>query len=292
VLAALCRREGNSRALQNLRSMRTLAHAVAAVTGAGSGLGRETARSLAAAGCALALCDVDAAGLAETVASIDGVRVTSRIVDVSNLAAMTAYRDEVERDFGRVSILVNNAGVALYGRIEDVSIDDLAWIVGINFWGAVYGTKLFLPLLRREPEANIVTVSSVFGLIAPQLQGGYAASKFAIRGFSEVLRHELATSNVRVTVVHPGGIKTKIAANARIGESANAGRFASDTRAFERALRLSPERAAALIVGAIRTNKPRLLIGNDAFLLDAIQRFFPARYAKVLAPLLNPKRAG
>jgi short-subunit dehydrogenase len=248
------------------------------------------ATALAANGCDLALADVDADGLAATRDALAGVRVTTTIVDVSDLDAMTRFRDAVADDFGRASILVNNAGVALYGSIADVSIADLEWILGINFWGAVYGTKLFLPLLLREPAANVVTISSLFGLIAPPLQGGYSASKFAVRGFSEVLRHELARTNVRVTVVHPGGVKTKIAASTRRGAEASADRFASDTRAFERALVLSPERAAERIVWAIRNDRPRLLIGRDAFALDVLARFFPARYWTLVAPLLDPKK--
>ncbi|MBD5634370.1 MAG: SDR family oxidoreductase [Candidatus Eremiobacteraeota bacterium] len=270
--------------------METLRDAVAVVTGAGSGIGRALAVALAAEGCALALADIDERGLTGTSALVANVRVTTSRVDVSKIDEMTSFRDEVERDFGRVSLLVNNAGVALYGNVDDVSIADLEWIVGINFWGAVYGTKLFLPLLRREPAANVVTISSLFGLIAPPLQSGYAASKFAVRGFSEVLRHELANTNVRVTVVHPGGIKTSIASSTRRGAHADEARYRTDTRAFERALVVSPEVAAARIVAAIRADKPRLLIGRDAYVLDIIQRFFPARYMQIVAPLIDPKK--
>jgi NAD(P)-dependent dehydrogenase (short-subunit alcohol dehydrogenase family) len=270
--------------------MRTLNGAVAVVTGAGSGIGRALASALAARGCALALADVDEEGLAGTRDALDGARVTTQRVDVSKLDEMTAFRDRVERDFGRVSLLVNNAGVALYGKIEDVSIADLEWILGINFWGAVYGAKLFAPLLLREPEANIVTISSLFGLIAPPLQGGYCASKFAVRGFFEVLRHELAHTNVRVTVVHPGGIKTQISARARRGERADAERFRSDTQAFERALVTPPPVAAERIVAGILADAPRVLIGRDAYLLDLIQRFFPARYMSPIGPLLDPRK--
>ena len=270
--------------------MVTLSGAVGVVTGAGSGIGRAVARALGAAGCDLALGDVDEAGLAETRAGISDVRVTTQRVDVANLDDMTRFRDAVERDFGRASLLVNNAGVALYGGIDHVSFADLEWIMGINFWGAVYGSKLFLPLLRREPRANIVTISSLFGLVGVPYQAGYCASKFAVRGFSETLRHELGPSNVRLTVVHPGGIKTKIAASTRRGEFADADAHARDTKAFETALRLSPEVAAAKIVRAILTDKPRLIVGGDAFLLDAIQRFFPARYWSVIGPIMDPKR--
>jgi NAD(P)-dependent dehydrogenase (short-subunit alcohol dehydrogenase family) len=270
--------------------MRKLSGGVAVVTGAGSGIGRAVARALAARSCDLALCDIDEAGLADTRAALAGVRVTTQRVDVSKLDEMTRFRDAVERDFGRVSLLVNNAGVSLYGGIDHVSIADLEWIMGINFWGAVYGSKLFLPMLRREPRANIVTLSSVFGIVGVPFQAGYCASKFAIRGFSETLRTELAPTKVRLTVVHPGGIRTNISARARRGEFADVEAHARDTKAFEKHLKLSPDTAAEKIVRAVLADKPRLLIGGDAFVLDAVQRFFPARYAAVLAPLVNPTR--
>ncbi len=270
--------------------MRTLTGAVAVVTGAGSGIGREVARSLASRGVDLALADLDENGLAETRASITGVRVTTHRVDVSQSDDVFRFRDAVSREFGRASILVNNAGVALYGSIDEVSIADLEWIMGVNFWGAVYMTKAFVPLLRREPAANVVTISSLFGLIAPPLQSGYCASKFAVRGFTEVLRHELRPTNVRVTVVHPGGVATRIAANTRCGTHADPGRCRADTASFERALVTPPSVAAERIVRAIVRDRPRLLIGKDAYLLDAVQRFFPARYMSIVRPLIDPRK--
>jgi short-subunit dehydrogenase len=275
--------------LRSENDMKTVKGAVAVVTGASSGIGRAVARELAARGCDLALADIDEAGLEETRASIAGVRVTTNRVDVASNDDVLRFRDAVARDFGRASILVNNAGVALYGSIDDVSVPDLEWIMGINFWGAVYGTKAFVPLLRREPAANVVTISSLFGLIAPPLQSGYSASKFAVRGFTEVLRHELRPTNVRVTVVHPGGIATKIAASTRRGEFADPARFRSDTKAFERALVTSPDIAADKIVRAILHDRPRLVIGADALVLDAVQRFFPARYMSIVRPLIDPR---
>ncbi len=271
--------------------MRTIRGAVAVVTGAGSGIGRALARELAGRGSDLALADVDEAGLAETAASIGGaVRVTTRKVDVASLADMTAFRDAVAADYGRASIVVNNAGVALYGRIEEVSLADLEWIMNINFWGSVYGSTLFLPMLRAEPEANLVNVSSIFGAIAPPLQTGYCAAKFAIRGFSESLRHELGNSSVRLTVVQPGGIKTNIAATSRTGEFADPEKHARDRKAFEKSLVTSPAVAASKIARAILADRSRLLIGNDATIVDLVQRFFPAQYMKVLRPILDPKR--
>jgi len=271
--------------------VRSLRGAVAVVTGAGSGIGRALAHALAARGADLALADIDRTKLAATREALPAAtRVTARALDVSDFAAMRVFRDEVEREFGRVSLLINNAGVSLYGSFEDVSLEDLEWIMGVNFWGTVYGCNLFLPLLMQEPEANIVTLSSVFGLISPPLQIGYSASKFAVRGFSEVLRHELAGTPVKVTVVHPGGVRTSIAASARRGAGAGADAYERDTKAFEAALVLAPEEAARRIVRAVLGDRPRLLIGRDAMLIDLIARFFPARYMEVLRPLLDPKR--
>jgi short-subunit dehydrogenase len=271
--------------------MKTFANAIAVVTGAGSGIGRAVACEFASRGCDLALADIDEAGLAQTRAALPGNRrVTTSRVDVAALADMTRLRDEVARDFGRVSVLVNNAGVALYGRFEDLSVADLQWIMGINFWGAVYGCQLFLSLLLREPAANIVTLSSLFGIVAPPMQIGYSASKFAVRGFSEALRHELAPTTVRVTVVHPGGIRTNIAKTTRRGEGADEARFARDTKKFDAALTMPPPKAAKLIAEAILRDRARLLIGNDAHAVDAIVRAFPALYMKVLQPVFDPKK--
>lgn len=270
--------------------MKSFTGAVAAITGAGSGIGRALAIELATRGCDLALCDVDLTALAETTDLLPAVRgVTTSRVDVASLADMTRWRDEVERDFGRVSLLVNNAGVSLYGSFDEVSIADLEWIVGINFWGTVYGTQLFLPMLLREPRANVVAISSLFGIIAPPLQIGYCASKFAVRGFAESLRHELAATNVRMTVVHPGGISTNIARSARRGAKADDGRYSRDIKAFEKSLVMPAPKAARAIAEAVLRDAPRLVLGIDARIVEFIARFFPARYFSVLGPLLDPK---
>jgi NADP-dependent 3-hydroxy acid dehydrogenase YdfG len=173
--------------------MRALAGTVAVVTGAASGIGRALALRLAQEGCMLALGDIDAAGLAESADAIRqiGVRVSTHQVDVSDAAAMEQFRDAVLREHGRVALLVNNAGVAIAGTVAELSLDDIAWLIGINFWGVVHGAKLFLPVLQQQYDAHIVNISSIFGIVAPPGQAAYAASKFAVRGFSEALRHEL-----------------------------------------------------------------------------------------------------
>src|SRR5277367_5308675 len=202
--------------------MSFLSDGVAVVTGAGSGIGRALAQQLSAAGSALALADLDEKGLAETAASLTnkGVRVSTHAVDVSDEIRVKNFSEEVLARHGRVTLLINNAGVALGGTFEEISLDDFRWLMGINFWGTVYGVRYFLPILKKEPRAHIANLSSVFGIIAPAGQSAYSTSKFAVRGFTEALRHELAGSNVRVSPVHPGGIKTPIAVHARTGMNA------------------------------------------------------------------------
>src|SRR3989449_6270328 len=198
--------------------MSFLSDAVAVVTGAGSGIGRALAQQLAAAGSALALADIDEAGLLETAQSLEkrSALVTTHVLDVADEASVKAFAEEVGRRHGRATLLINNAGVALHGDFEEVSLDDFRWLMNIKFVATVYGVKFFLPLLKREKRAQIVNISSVFGIVAPAGQCAYSASKFAVRGFTEALRHELQGSNVGVSCVHPGGIRTQIARRARI----------------------------------------------------------------------------
>lgn len=257
---------------------------VAVVTGAGSGIGRALAQELAQRQCALALADIDAAGLDETAHLLSGARVTTSVVDVAERSAVERFAGAVVEQHGHVDLLINNAGVALGGSVEQLAIDNIAWLFSINFWGMVYGVKAFLPVLLRQPEAHIVNLSSVFGLFAPPGQSAYAASKFAVRGFSEALRQELATSSVRVSCVHPGGVRTSIAARARVDdlppeERAQAGEV------FARVLRLPPEYAAQVIVRGIEANRARILIGREAFWIDRIVRLAPVRGPALLQRL-------
>jgi NAD(P)-dependent dehydrogenase (short-subunit alcohol dehydrogenase family) len=274
--------------------MRKLEGAVAVITGAGSGIGRALALRLARERCALALADVNAGGLAETAARTrnSNVNVSTHIVDVADRAAMTAFRDAVVKEHGRVNLLVNNAGVALIGSVTEQSIDDIEWLMGINFWGVVHGVKLFLPVLQKQPEAHIVNISSIFGIVAPPGQAPYCASKFAVRGLTEALRHEceMAGGKIKVSSVHPGGIRTPIAANARAAAGVSNRQRSELLAKFEKMARTSPEDAAERILRGILKDEPRILIGSDARLLDRVQRLFPVRYWKVMGRILAPRQ--
>ena len=257
---------------------------VAVVTGAASGIGAALAEALAARGCNLALADVNAPSLKAVAARTRsrGVRVSEHRLDVADRQAVAALPEAVLAEHGRVSILVNNAGVALGGSFEQVSAEDFDWLFSINFGGVVSMTRAFLPTLRRESMAQIVNLSSIFGIVAPPGQVAYAASKFAVRGFSEALRHELEGSTVSVLVVHPGGVRTAIATNARLGAVSGAEREAQ-TRRWEKLLRLPPELAAERIVRGIERREKRVLVGRDAQRVAAIQRLLPVGYWPVVA---------
>jgi len=265
--------------------MTFLANGVAVVTGAGSGIGRALARQLAQSGSALALADIDEAGLQQTVSSLSerGVQLSTHIVDVSDESAVKAFSADVAAKHGRVTLLINNAGVALHGGFQEISLDDLRWLMGINFWGVVYGVKYFMPLLKKEPRAHIVNISSVFGLVAPAGQSAYAASKFAVRGFTEALRHELEGSPVFVSCVHPGGIRTPIARRARLGANTPPGSRDEAIARFDRLTPTMPDAAAARILQGVERREPRILIGRDARQIDLLQRLRPGTYWKTLA---------
>ncbi len=264
--------------------MAFLAEGVAVVTGAGSGIGRALAQQLAAAGSALAIADIDEKGLAETAASLTNKSaLSSHVLDVSDEEAVKGFAEDVVTRHGRVTLLINNAGVALIGTFEELSLDDMRWLMGINFWGVVYGAKYFLPILKQQARAHIVNLSSVFGIIAPVGQSAYSASKFAVRGFTESLRHELEGTSVSVSCVHPGGIHTPIAKRARLGANTPPNKHQEAIARFDQLTPTSPEAAAARILKGVERREPRILIGSDARQIDIVQRLRPATYWKMMA---------
>jgi NAD(P)-dependent dehydrogenase (short-subunit alcohol dehydrogenase family) len=271
--------------------MSFLSGGVAMITGAGSGIGRALAQQLAEAGSALALADVDEAGLMQTFQSIGSKNalVSTHVMDVADQAGVSAFAEDVRRQHGRVTLLINNAGVSLHGNFDEISLDDFHWLMNINFWGTVHGVQYFLPMLKREKRAHIVNLSSVFGLIAPAGQTPYAASKFAVRGFTEALRHELEGTNVRVSCVHPGGIRTPIARHSRLGAGASTGRGEQNIARFERLAQTTPETAAARILRGVERGEPRILIGRDANQIDILQRLRPASYWKTLSRTMEKR---
>jgi len=264
-----------------------LAGRVAVVTGAASGIGRAISASLARRRCRLALADIDEAGLLETkrLGSSGELRITLHPLDVADRAAAAGFPDAVLAAHGRVDLLINNAGVALGGTFEEVAESDFEWLFEINFWGMVRMTRAFLPHLKRSDDAQIVNLSSVFGLIAPAGQTAYAASKFAVRGFSNALMQELAGSSVGVTVVHPGGVATAIADRARVPSGANPKEVADRIARAKRVLTLPPEVAAETIVNGIERRMKRVLVGRDAKLIAIIERLTPVSYPAILERL-------
>jgi hypothetical protein len=268
--------------------MKLFANKVAAITGAGSGIGRALALNLAKQGCHLALSDVNEQGLAETVKQAQdfGVKVTSQKLDVANKDGVHAWADSVVRDHGKVNLIFNNAGVALGSTVEGMSYDELAWVMNINFWGVVYGTKAFLPYLKASGDGHIVNVSSVFGLCSQPTQSAYNASKFAVRGFTEALRQELDLEKapVSVTCVHPGGIKTNIAKAAKMNDSIRSVGLdpSTSTKNFEKMFRTTPAEAANVILNAVQKDSRRVLIGGDAYVIDAMQRLLPTSYQRLV----------
>lgn len=260
---------------------------VALVTGAASGIGRALAVALGRRNCRLALVDRDAAGLADTrlAAPIGDARCTLHVADLADPDAIAALVPAVLDAHGGLDVLVNNAGVALGGSFEQVSEADFDWLLDVNFRAPVRLCRAFLPALRRRGEARIVNVSSLFGLVAPSGQTAYAASKFALRGFSESLRHELAGSGVGVTTIHPGGVATAIARRARLPAGTTEAEAGPRIAAMERVLRLPPERAAAAIVRAIERGQPRRIIGRDAQVASLLERLFPVRHLDAIETL-------
>jgi NAD(P)-dependent dehydrogenase (short-subunit alcohol dehydrogenase family) len=266
--------------------MKTLKDKVVVITGAGSGIGRALAVEVARRGSLVAVSDVDEAGLAETVelAKAAGAsEVRADRLDVADRAAFAAYALAVREHFGRVNVVVNNAGVTMTGDFEEITYDDFEWIMSINFWGVVTGTKEFLPHLIESGDGHVVNISSLFGLVSMPGQSTYNASKYAVRGFTEALREEMLVNErpVGVTCVHPGGIKTGISRNGRKVASLDAEELDS---LFEKKLaRMEPSRAAEIIVNGVLGDKARVLVGLDAHLIHHAAKLAGSRYQDVVA---------
>lgn len=260
---------------------------VAAITGAASGIGRALAVNLSRRGCALALSDVDAAGLAETEALCQNqsVLVTRDVVDVASRPAMYEWADSVVQTHGRANLIFNNAGVALGSTVEAMSWEDMDWLMDINFWGVVHGTKAFLPHLVRSGDGHVVNVSSVFGLISVPTQSAYNAAKFGVRGFTDALYMELKVAKhpVSATTVHPGGIRTNIVKNARLDESVGVAADRELTHGRFQAISMtSPDKAATTILRAVRRRRRRITVGPDAKAIDLLSRLPSPLYQQAL----------
>lgn len=267
--------------------MRSFENKVAAITGAGSGIGRALAVELGRQKCNVALSDVNEEGLLETLGLLEGlgVEVTSQIVDVANREAVHAWADQVVDEHGKANLIFNNAGVALASTVEGMSYGDFEWLMGVNFWGVVYGTKAFLPYLKASGDGHIINLSSVFGLAGIPSQSAYNSAKFAVRGFTESLRQELdmMSCGVSASSVHPGGIKTGIARSSRIDPSVrDLGISDTDSRErFEKTFITGADTAARAILDGVRRNQRRILVGPDARVFDWVVRLLPSTYQRI-----------
>jgi NADP-dependent 3-hydroxy acid dehydrogenase YdfG len=268
--------------------MEGFAGKVAVVTGAGSGIGQALAIELARSGAKVAISDVNTEGLAVTEERIKaiGAPVKADRLDVTEREAFELYADAVKAHFGKVNQIYNNAGIAFAGDVEVSGFKDIERVMDVDFWGVVNGTKVFLPHLIESGDGHVINVSSIFGIFSVPGQAAYNAAKFAVRGFTEALRQEMALAKhpVKVTTIHPGGIKTGIARNMTAAEGIDVDELA---KTFDKKLAsTSPEKAAQIIMDGVRKNKARVLIGNDAKALDLIVRLTGSGYQKLFAGVI------
>jgi NAD(P)-dependent dehydrogenase (short-subunit alcohol dehydrogenase family) len=257
--------------------MKSLAHKAVAITGAASGIGRMLAVNLAKEGCNLAIADVNAEGLQETAGLITGkVNVSTHVVDVSNREQVFAYAEEAAKHHGGIDIIINNAGIVLADFLETVPFKDFEWLFGINFWGVVYGTMAFLPYLKKQPEGHIVNVSSVNGIVPNPCNGPYCSAKFAVKGYTETLAQEMHGTNISVSCVHPGGIKTNIGRNAKVNHLYYSLSQEKAVELYDKEIfKTTADEAARIIISGIKRNKRRILVGLDCQAVDLIARVFP-----------------
>jgi NAD(P)-dependent dehydrogenase (short-subunit alcohol dehydrogenase family) len=263
----------------------------AVVTGAGSGIGRALALDLANRGARLAISDINLANVEETAKLCEKAGATAHAyeLDVANRDAVLAHATEVVGEFGAVNLVVNNAGVGLMANVLDMSWEDLDWLMGVNFWGVIHGTKAFLPHLIASGNGHLVNISSVFGFVGVPSQSAYNAAKFGVRGFTEALRQEMLIAGhpVGVSCVHPGGIKTNIARDARSALPETEEEREEQAARFARTARTTPEQAARTILRGVDRKKPRILIGPDAYVFDAIPRILGAGYQRITASAIK-----
>lgn len=266
--------------------MKSFKGKVAAITGAGSGIGRALAVQLGKQGCSVALCDVVDENLQETESLLQdaGVKVSRHLVDVANRANMEQFARDVNTTHGKVNLIFNNAGVSVSDTAEHMSYEDFEWLMNINFWGVIHGTKAFLPFLQKAQEAHIINTSSIFGILSFPSQSAYNASKFAVRGYTESLRQELADTHIGVSCVHPGGVKTNIVKTSRYTPSDNESPTKEEfEETFEQLAALTADEAALQILTGVQKNKARILVGKDAKLLTLISRLIPVGYPRFLS---------
>ena len=274
--------------------MKNFKNKVAVITGAGSGMGRELALQFAEKGAKVALNDWNESTLQETLKMVEekGGEGITRHFDVSNKEAVYQFAEDVVTHFGQVDIVINNAGMGIpASTIEEMSYEKFEKVIGVNMWGVIYGTKAFLPHLKKRPEATLMNTSSVFGIFAYPTQGPYCTSKFAVRGFTETLRLELeaeGTKNVQVCCIHPGGIKTGIVTNMDHSKSnLSQAEIEQQAKRFDELAPTTSAEAAAQIIRAIERKKPKLLIGWDAKIMDWIVRLLPVQHSKFILRRLN-----
>ena len=269
--------------------MEGFAGKVATVTGAGSGIGRALALELGRSGASLAISDVDLDGLAKTEEQLKaiGAPVRSDRLDVTEREAFGIYADTVKDHYGKVNQIYNNAGIAYTGDVDITAFKDIERVMDVDFWGVVNGTKAFLPHLIASGDGHVINVSSLFGLLSVPGQAAYNSAKFAVRGFTEALRQEMVLNRepVKVTTVHPGGIKTAIARNGLTAEGVSAD---AQSKVFDKRLATTtPERAAEIILDGVRKNKARVLVGQDAVVIDLIVRITGSGYQRLFAPVIG-----
>ena len=265
--------------------MKLLRGKVAAITGAGSGIGQKLAENLAAEGCRVAISDINKEGLSETAKQLEKypVKVSTHLVDVSDRKQVYAFADEVVDQHGCVDMIINNAGVVVAESVEDVTYEDFEWLFGINFWGVVYGSKAFLPYLKKRPEGHIVNISSINGIVTWPNHSPYCAAKFAVKGFSESFLQEMRGSHINISCVHPGGVKTNVARNAKFYKTpGNKITPAEGVKKFEQIAILSPDKAAKKIIAGIKKNKTRIIVGPDAHIMDVLTRLFPVQFVRLM----------